>query len=127
MVFSNGWYTDSVDVYRVEDVTEGYIKKQKSVKVGTYPCRIYRSQKAGPIYTTEAGRVSSQDVMAVELERDIQSGDELYITRGGNLGKTAASRYFAGDIMPYYEPVGGMFNGLGHIEIGLLQEEVIKK
>ena len=125
MVF-NGWYTDSVDVYRVEDVTDGFITKQKREKQGTYDCRIYRSQKAGPVFNSEAGKVVSQDVMAVELGTDIKSGDELLITRGGNLGETAASRYFAGDIMPYYEPVGGMFNGLGHIEIGLLQEEVIK-
>lgn len=125
MVF-NGWYTDSVDVYRVEDVADGFITKQKREKQGTYACRVYRSQKAGPVFNSEAGKVVSQDVMAVELGTDIKSGDELLITRGGNLGETAASRYFAGDIMPYYEPVGGMFNGLGHIEIGLLQEEVIK-
>ena len=125
MVFS-GWYTDSVDVYRVEDVTDGYITKQKRKKQDTYTCRVYRSQKSGPVFNSEAAKVVSQEVMAVELGTDIRSGDELIITRGGNLGKTATSRYFAGDIMPYYEPVGGMFNGLAHIEVGLLQEEVIK-
>ena len=125
MVFS-GWYTDSVDVYRVGDVTDGYITKQKREKQGTYACRIYRSQKSGPVFNSEAAKVVSQEVMAVELGTDIRSGDELIITRGGNLRKTATSRYFAGDIMPYYEPVGGMFNGLAHIEVGLLQEEVIK-
>jgi hypothetical protein len=125
MVFS-GWYTDSVDVYRVEDVADGYITKQKREKSGTYACRIYRSQKSGPVFNSEAAKVVSQEVMAVELGTDIKPGDELIITRGGNLGETATSRYFAGDVMPYYEPVGGMFNGLGHIEVGLLQEEVIK-
>lgn len=122
----NGWYTDSVEVYRVEDVTSGHVKKQDRKKQGSYPCRIYRSQKAGPALATEAGKVRSEDVMAVALGTDIRSGDELLITRGGVLGETAASRYFAGDIMPYYEPVGGAFNGLGHMEVGLLQDEVIK-
>ena len=125
MVFSE-WYTDSVDVYRVEDVTDGYITKQKRKKQDTHACRVYRSQKSGPVLNSEAAKIVSQEVMAVELGTDIRSGDELIITRGGNLGKTATSRYFAGDIMPYYEPVGGMFNGLAHIEVGLLQEEVIK-
>ena len=64
--------------------------------------------------------------MAVALGTDIVSGDELIITRGAAMGQTATSRYFAGDVMPYYEPVGGTFNGLGHVEVGLLQDEVIK-
>ena len=121
----NGWYTDSVDVYRVSDVTAGSIKKQERKKKGTYPCRVYRSQKGGPVLVSEAGKVRSTDVMAVELGTDIVSGDELIITRGAAVGQTAASRYFAGDVMPYYEPVGGAFNGLGHTEVGLLQGEVI--
>ena len=121
----NGWYTDSVDVYRVSDVTTGYIKKQERKKQGTYPCRIYRSEKGGPVLTSEAGKIRSTEVMAVELGTDIVSGDELIITRGAALGNTASSRYFAGDVMPYYEPVGGAFNGLAHTEVGLLQDEVI--
>ena len=122
----NGWYTDSVDVYRVSDVTSDYITKQKREKQGSYPCRIYRSQKDGPVLSSEAGKVRSIEVMAVALGTDIVSGDELIITRGAAMGQAATSRYFAGDVMPYYEPVGGTFNGLGHVEVGLLQDEVIK-
>ena len=125
MVF-NGWYTDTVEVFRVTDVTVGHIKKQARTKMGTYPCRIYKSEKGAPILTGEAGKVMSNDKMAVALGTDVQSGDELIITRGGALGQTATARYFAGDVMPYFEPVGGAFNGLGHIEVGLLQNEVIK-
>ena len=124
----NGWYTDSVDVYRVSDVTTGYIKKQERTKRGSYPCRIYRSQKSGPALVSEAGKVRSSDILAVALGTDIVSGDELIVTRGGMLGanaKKTTSRYFAGDVMPYYEPVGGAFSGLGHIAVGLLQDEVI--
>ena len=125
MIF-DGWFTDSVDVYRTSDVVNGYIKSQKREKTGTYDCRIYKSAKDGPLLSTEAGKIASTEVMAVKVGTDIISGDELLITRGGKLGQNTASRYFAGDIVSYYEPVGGAFNGLEHMEIGLLQEEVIK-
>ena len=125
MVF-NGWYTDSVTVYRVSDVESGHIKKQERVKQGEYPCRIYKSQKGGPTMGDREANLRSEDIMAVELGTDIQPGDELIIVRGGQLGQTAKSRYFAGDVMPYYEPVGSAFNGLSHTEVGLLTDEVIK-
>ena len=125
MVF-NGWYTDTVEVFRVTDVTVGHIKKQARTKMGTYPCRIYKSEKGAPILTGEAGKVMSNDKMAVALGTDVQSGDELIITRGGALGQTATARYFAGDVMPYLEPVGGAFNGLGHTEVGLLQNDQLR-
>jgi hypothetical protein len=121
----NGWYTDTVSVFRVLDVTVGHISKQQRTKIGEYPCRIYRSKKGSPTMTDREARLRSDDIMAVELGRDIKSGDELLIVRGGQLGQTESQRYFAGDVMPYYEPVGGAFNGLAHIEVGLLQEEVI--
>ena len=123
-----GWYTDTVDVYRASDTTGStlHYKTQERTKQGTYPCRIHKSQKGAPILTGPAGKLMSNDIMSLELGTDIQSGDELIITRGGALGQTATARYFAGDIMPYYEPVGGAFSGLGHVEVGLLQNEVIK-
>lgn len=124
MVFT-GWFTDEVTVYRVSDVTSGYIKKQERVKQGVYPCRVYNSAKEGPIMSDREAKLRSDDRLAVELGTDIQAGDELIVVRGASMGNTAASRYFAGDVMPYYEPVGGAFNGLAHIEVGLLQEEVI--
>lgn len=122
----NGWYTDSVTVYRVEDVQSGHIIKQERVKKGEYPCRVYRSEKGAPIMSEREATLRATDKLAVELGADIKSGDELIVVRGGQLGKTASQRYFAGDVMPYYEPVGFAFNGLAHIEVGLLQDEVIK-
>lgn len=125
MVF-NGWYTDKVTVYRVSDVASGNIKKQKREKQGEYPCRIYKSKKGGPTMGDREANIRSEDIMAVELGTDIKPGDELIIARGGKLGQTDENRYFAGDVMPYYEPVGFAFNGLAHIEVGLLADEVIK-
>ena len=126
MVF-NGWYTDTVEVFRVTDVTVGHIKKQARTKMGQHSCRVYQPDKSAPVLTSEAGKVMSNDKLGAPLGTDIQSGDELIVTRGGALGYSiSTTRYFAGDVVPYYEPVGGAFNGLGHIEVGLLQNEVIK-
>ena len=68
-------------------------------------------------------RIRGYEKLACELGTDIKPGDELIVTRGGALGATQTTRYFAGAVMPYYEPVGNMFNGLGHIEVGLLENE----
>ena len=124
MVF-DGWYTDSVEVWRVSEVVTGHIKKQERTKQGEYPCRIFKSAKNAPTMTDTAAKVQSNDKMAVAIGIDIRSGDELIITRGASMGNTNTQRYFAGDVMPYYEPVGFAFNGLEHIEVGLLLEEVI--
>lgn len=120
-----GWYTDTVEVYRVENTTVNYIQTQERKKVHEYACRIYRSQKGAPRMTDREASVSGTEAMSVPIGTDIVSGDELIITRGGGLGKSQTSRYFAGDIMPYYEPVGFAPLGLEHIEIGLLEDEVI--
>ena len=70
-------------------------------------------------------KLHADDKLAMPINTDIQSGDKLVITRGGAVGGTMVSEYYAGDVMPYYEPVGGMFNGLSHIEAGLLQEVIV--
>lgn len=121
----NGWFTDTVSVYRVSDVTQGFISRQERTLQGKYDCRVYNSQKGAPSMSQREAKLRSDDKLAVRLGTDIQSGDELIVVRGGNLGYTDEQRYFAGDIMPYYEPVGGAFNGLSHIEVGLLQEEIV--
>ena len=124
MVF-DGWYTDKVTVYRTENTVVDYVTVQSEKKVEEYPCRIYRSSKGAPRMSNMESSTISTEVMAVRLGADIKSGDKLMITRGASMGQTAQTRYYAGEIMPYFEPVGGMFNGLAHIEVGLLQEEVI--
>ena len=124
MVFS-GWYTDTVEVWRVTNTVVKNITTQARTKQGVYPCRVYKSDKGTPIMSDREAHLRSTEKLACKLGTDIQSGDELIVTRGGALGQTATTRYFAGDVVSYYEPVGGKFNGLAHIEVGLLQNEVI--
>lgn len=65
--------------------------------------------------------------MACDLSADIRAGDELRIIRGGNLGHlNLQERYFAGEPMYYYDPVGGALTGLEHQEIGLLEENIVE-
>lgn len=127
MIF-DGWYTDTVDIYRnddTEDENTGISFQDWDKVVEGAKCRIYNSQKSGPAMTDRQTNLRADDKMAMPLGSDIKSGDKLLITRGGAIGGTEVSTYYAGDIMPYYEPVGGMFNGLGHIEVGLLQEVIV--
>jgi len=122
----NGWYTDLCDIYRIEDtVVRGLTKKERKIKYESVPCRIYKSAKHGPTYTEREPKLASDDMVAFPIGTDVIAGDLLEITRGGAVGGTTTSRYFAGDVMPYYEPVGGAFNGLSHIEVGLMSEEII--
>lgn len=125
-IFSS-WYTDTVDVWRVVSVVSGNITTQRRQQVGAViPCRVYSSQKNGPNMTDTAARTQSTDKLACDLSVDIQAGDELLVTRGGNLGKTnTPERYFAGNPQQYYDPVGGALTGLEHQEIGLLMQNVI--
>lgn len=125
-IFSS-WYTDTVDVYRVINKTSGNLTTQEREQVGeAIPCRVYNSQKNGPNMTDNAARVSSTDKLACAVDTDIRAGDELFVTRGGALGKAnEPERYFAGNPQHYYDPVGGALTGLEHLEVGLLMQEVI--
>lgn len=127
MVFG-GWYTDTVDVYRVVNTTEGNIDVQARKKVyEAIPCRVYSSQKNGPSMQDTAARVNSTDKLSCAVDTDIQAGDELFVIRGGALGKqNQPERYFAGNPQHYYDPVGGMLTGLEHLEVGLLMEEIVR-
>ncbi|HBI63021.1 MAG TPA: hypothetical protein DDY31_17755 [Lachnospiraceae bacterium] len=132
MIFDNpifsGWYTDTVDVYRVVSVKMGNISRQKREKVNTkpIPCRIYSLDKGGPSMKSNAAREQSSEKMSCDLSVDIQAGDELLIVRGGNIGyKNKPERYFAGSPAAYYDPVGGALTGLQHKEIGLLMDNII--
>ena len=122
------WYTDKVDIYRnlnTEDEDTGIATQGWQKVVEGAKCRIYNSQKGAPMMSDREAKLRADDKMAVPIDTDIQSGDKLVITRGGMVGGTMESEYYAGDVMPYFEPVGGMFNGLSHIEVGLLQEVIV--
>lgn len=122
------WYTDTVDVYRVQAVTDGSLTRHERVQVsaGT-PCRIYRSDNRAISMSQTASSVSQNDHMACDISVDIQAGDELLIHRGGRLGRTGPTiRAFAADPNLYYEPFGAIIPGLAHQEIRLLQQERVK-
>lgn len=132
MIFNNPifrtWYTDTVDVYRVSQVTAGNIDRQERIKVNQspIPCRVYQLEKGGPNMTTNAARERSAEKLACDLSVDIQAGDELMVVRGGSLGyANKPERYFAGNPALYYDPVGGALTGLQHKEVGLLADNII--
>ena len=122
------WYTDQLDIYRVQSRTEGNLTKQERVKVaGDIPCRIYRSGAHSPRMQAPAADSQSDDKLACDNAVDIREGDELMIRRGGRLGQTRQTvRAFAGDPVYFYEPFGAVLPGLAHQEVGLLQKEYLK-
>lgn len=133
MLFNNpifkGWYTDTVDIYRVVPVKDGHLTKQERQKQNKalIPCRIYSSKRDGPIMGGTAAKERSMEKMACDLSVDIKAGDELRIVRGGNLGyANQEERYFAGGPQRYYDPIGGALTGLEHQAVGLLKEEIVR-
>ena len=131
MLFDNpvfeGWYTDSMDVYRNVDVSSGNLdgKKRRLVQE-KIPCRIYSVKKNGPRMRQTAAMTDSVDKLACDLSVEIKAGDELHVVRGGMLGVQGdPERYFADRPHPYYDPVGSVLSGLEHQEVALLTEEII--
>ena len=118
MLFDNpifkGWYTDTVDIYRVVPDKEGNLTKQKRQKQNTapIPCRVYSSKRDGPIMGVTAAKERSMEKMACDLSVDIMAGDEL--------------RIVAGEPQRYYDPVGGALTGLEHQKVGLLKDEIVR-
>lgn len=132
MLFDNpifsGWYTDTMDIYRVVPDGNGNVDMQERKKVNSAPvrCRVYAPKKDGLMMTEHAARERAAEKMACDLTVDIRAGDMLLIVRGGGLGLTgSAERYFAGVPVAYYDPVGGALTGLDHKEVGLLRDEFI--
>lgn len=125
-VFS-GFYTDSMEIYRNVDRSNGNVDKSKPERIGGgIPCRVYSAKKGGPKMGDAAATASSVDKVSCDLSVDIKAGDELHITRGGMLGMHHdPERYFAGRPHPYYDPVGGALSGLEHQEVALLTDEII--
>lgn len=120
-IFSSTWYTDLVDIFRIENYVIGNASRQARMpKYQQVPCRIYRSGKARIQETSTDSTYSPYDMLAVDTSVDIQIGDELIVTRGGRLGKgVRTERYFAGDPNDYFEPYGQISPQLDHKEIPL--------
>lgn len=131
MLFDNpifaSWYTDTMNVYRVEDVKEGNVtKKQRVLMLENVPCRVYSAQIHGPAMKETAARSQTAEKLSCDLSVDIKAGDELRIVRGGGLGiNNSSEQYFAGKPQQYYDPIGGALSGLQHQEVGLLMDKII--
>lgn len=119
------WYTDLMDVYRVQPVLEGSLTRQERVLLAQgVPCRIYQSDNNAAEMKQTAAEISETMKLACDISADVQAGDELIIRRGGRLGKPGPTvRAFAGEPDRYYEPFGAILPGLAHQEIRLLQQE----
>lgn len=122
------WYTDTAEIYRVQAKTLGGLTTQERVQVATgVPCRIYHAGKAPISMTQTAAHVQQTDMLMCSTDVDLQAGDELIIRRGGGLGKTVQTlRAFAGQTALYFEPFGAVIPGLAHMEVPLLQQELVK-
>lgn len=122
------WYTDTAEIYRVQAKTLGGLTTQERVQVATgVPCRIYHAGKAPISMTQTAAHVQQTDKLMCGTDVNLQAGDELIIRRGGGLGKTVQTlRAFAGQTALYFEPFGAVIPGLAHMEVPLLQQELVK-
>lgn len=121
------WYTDSMDIYRTVNSTDGNLTVQSRERVAVdVPCRIYSPDKSSPVMTERASYGRGVEKVACALTVDVQEGDELHITRGGAIGKmNTPERYFAGHPAKYYDPVGGAMTFIQHQEIGLMADNII--
>ena len=133
MLFDNplfdSWYTDTVDIYRVENVMKDSVTVQERVKQNEtpVPCRIYFTSHNGPQMRQGAGKTEKTEKLACNVTVEIKAGDELRIVRGGNSGvDNEPERYFAGKPQPFYDPVGGALSGLEHLEVAILTDEINK-
>lgn len=119
------WYTDLMDVYRVQSSKNGNLtKKNRQQILADVPCRIYQSDSKSIRMEQTAAHIHQEDRVACDVSVAIQAGDELLIRRGAMLGKSGVIiRAFAADPNLYFEPFGAVMPGLAHQEIRLLQEE----
>lgn len=128
MMSFTDWYTDTVDVYRIENQTTNSLTTQQRVPVSTgTPCRIYQSDNQPVNMQQNAAHIKQADRLMCDVSVDIQPGDQLIIHRGALLGRDAPPiRAFAADPNLYFEPFGAVIPGLAHQEIRLLQQELVK-
>ena len=122
------WYTDTVDVYRIQNQTTNNLTTQQRVPVSTgTPCRIYQSDNQPINMQQDAAYIKQADRLMCDPSVDIQPGDQLIIHRGAVLAQTTPDiRAFAADPNYYFEPFGAVIPGLAHQEIRLLQQEIVK-
>ena len=122
------WYTDRMDIYRVQPVKDGALTRHQRRKIAEdIPCRVYQTDAARLELNQTAAASTQKDWVQCDNSVDVQAGDELRIFRGKGLGKTLPeTRAFAADPNHFFEPFGAVLPGLAHQEIPLLQEERVK-
>lgn len=120
-IFSQTWYTDLMDIWRQSEYRIGNLDKQTRTKVASgVPCRVYRTANPRPKFNDTDSTIQNLDMLACETTVDVQTGDELFVTRGARLGKTGEpERYFAGDPTDYFEPFAGILPQLDHKQVPL--------
>ena len=118
------WYTDTVDIYRVQATTNNNLTTHERalVKSGV-PCRVYQNSPKTIHMEQTAANINDDSMLACDNGVDIRPGDELIIHRG-NLPHTI--RAFAGEPHYYTEPFGAVIPGLAHQQIKLLNQERVK-
>lgn len=122
------WYTDTADIWRVISVEDGALTRKERVQIAeAIPCRIYQGEKNTLQMGQTAAQTQQESSLACDNDVDIRAGDELFLHRGGRLGReTPAIRAFAGEPHYYFEPFGAVMPGLAHQEVPLLQQERVK-
>lgn len=123
----SSWFTDLMDIYRVEAVTTGALTRQERVLVASsVPCRVYSPQKNNLNLRQAASAVYGDEKLACAVDTDIEAGDELIVTRGAALGRqTKPVRYIASQPVLYFDPVGVAATGLEHMEVGIHADNVV--
>lgn len=122
------WYTDRMEIRRVEIVKDGALTRRQRVAVAqNVPCRIYQSRGDTIRMSQTVASAQQRDKLACALGVDIQAGDELIVRRGGGLGKPGPIiRAFAAEPTLFYEPFGGVSPELEHQEVQLEEMEILK-
>lgn len=122
------WYTDTVDIYRITESTNGaLIEHTRELIAESVPCRIYQTSARAIQPQQTAAKLQQERKLMMDNGVDIRAGDELLLHRGALLGEVVEEiRAFAGEPVKYFEPLGAVIPGLAHQEITLLQEERVR-
>jgi hypothetical protein len=126
MLFSD-WYTDLMNITRVEKVKVGNISRETRIQVNDepMPCRVYNTALQGGNPQNTASVDRHTDKLACNIGTDIKEGDSITVIRGGLVGGTTTERYLAGKPQYFYDPVGMFNTGLDHIEVALMADNLV--
>ena len=123
----SSWFTDLMDIYRVEAATTGALTRQERVLgAAAVPCRVYSPQKNNLNLRQAASAVYGDEKLACAVDVDIEAGDALIVPRGAALGrKTKPVRDIASQPVLYFDPGGAAATGLEHMEVGIHADNVV--